>query len=1329
LTGHRSVEAVGGGLKISFDGGSVMEALPRAYYLDDPGVTISARFELLDDHRFSFAVPDRDARRALVIDPLVYSTFIGSSSADSGKAVDLDASGCPYITGTTQSSSFPTTNGAYDTALTGGRDVFVSKFDASGSKLVYSTFIGGTDTSSMWEEGVDLSVDLGGNATVLADTDCSDFPTTSGAYDGSFNGNTDLVVFRLNMTGMGLVYSTFIGGSNRDSGCSMDLDEDGSVYIVGDTFSSDLPTTAGAYDSSLTGTVDILVAKLDPNGSALRFLTYLGQDGYAGGIAHDATGVFATGSTWMAGHPTTAGAYDRSANGGNDIFVTKFNTLGTSLLYSTFIGGSTHDYATSIEVDANGNACIAGTSWSSNFPTTSGAYDTTSNNIHSNGIVLKLNATGASLVFSSYLGGSGTLGEVLRGLALDPAGNVYIAGDTDSTNYPTTAGAYDTTHSGGGSDCVLSVMNNAGTTLAYSTFFGGTGADYCYGIVRFPDGNVTLTGQTLSSDFPTGPGSYDTTHNGGGDAYVMMLNFSVRLPPSPPMNLTGDMGKGFISISWEAPEYDGGAKVLAYSITRGAPGEPGTMIDTVGQASRSYNDTTVTIGKPYWYSLACNNSAGRSPQSAKVLVRDDRPPSISDLSGVGTARIGQTFNVTATVRDDIVLGSVKCEHWFGDGAPYISDMGYEGNDLWSLGFMIEDTVLPLHCRLTATDVCGNTAISSVLNISVQGSVLPIIGEDTSDGTAYTGNVFTLRTGASDDFGLRRVFASVAGIGQREMNISLEAEEGDVWVGSVTVPSDQEESIAYSFSAQDIGGNWNSTVMKEVQVIDDDPPQFRVDGSSSTCSAGCPFDTIVSYHDNIGVHSVVLNYSWTGSFEIEKDMAYQGAGYWKATIVVPDSASLLHYHTTASDAQGNIASSQVRGIEVIDAQWPEILSDLSPGEATCGSDHRFRFEVRDNRGVDTVWVEYWFGEGQHERLRCEESGGTFEGSVAVPFDSTDPLSYYLHVTDMVGNENVSDVRSVTVFDRTPPTLDDLPDVGCLLGQRVRLRVDPFDNIGLASVVWEGGRLRVEGSTFEWTAVDPGVHRFNVTAADRSGNIGSSVFNITVPNSVFDTDSDGIGDLIELENGLDPLDPGDASLDRDSDGLTNLAEVLKGTEISDDDTDMDGMPDGWEVQYGLDPLRYSSEEDTDMDGVTDLREYLGSTDPTAPDDERGTEGAGWGRALAAVLFVASAVILIGTVLAAVRARRKGPTPSPVPSEGPPPEPPAAACPTDRPAGPPIPGPSPPERPPSVDDWLEAAMREYDERTSSVPERSVADMDGSGPEATGHSGPISGPGGVVE
>ena len=282
---------------------------------------------------------------------------------------------------------------------------------------------------------------------------------------------------KLNSAGSGLAYATFLGGANTEVGTGVAVDETGSAYVTGRTRSSDFPTTPGAFETGFHGNYDAFVVKVNPAGSGLDYGTFLGGSNYeeGTGIAIDsANSATIVGWTESADFPSTPGAFDPSYNWGTqdgDAFAVKLNAAGSGLAYATFLGGNRSDQAYALAVDQAGSAYVTGFTYSVNFPTTWGAFDT-SYNYSGDSFVLKLNAAGSGLAYASFLGG--TKSDVGNAVAVDAEGSATITGETDSWDFPTTPGAFDSSCSGYYcSDAFVVKVNPSGGALAYATYLGG----------------------------------------------------------------------------------------------------------------------------------------------------------------------------------------------------------------------------------------------------------------------------------------------------------------------------------------------------------------------------------------------------------------------------------------------------------------------------------------------------------------------------------------------------------------------------------------------------------------------------------------------------------------------------------------------------------------------------------------------------------------------------------------------------------------------------------------------------------------------------------------
>jgi hypothetical protein len=498
---------------------------------------LDGRYILSADNRIHFEISKYDKTRPLVIDPvLAYSTYLGGSGADEGHAIAVDFSGNAYVTGITVSTDFPTMN-PIQAANAGGGDAFVTKLNAAGSALVYSTFLGG----SGFERGQGIAVDSSGNAYVAGITFSTDFPTMN-PIQPALAGGQEAFVTKLNAAGSALVYSTYLGGSSDDVGTGIAVDSSGNAYVAGVTFSTDFPTvnalqsTCGGCSSGLP---DAFVTKLNAAGSALLYSTFLGGSGFDNGhgIAVDSSGnVYVTGQTVSTDFPTVNPIQAANAGAG-DAFVTKLNAAGSALVYSTFLGGSNTEIPLGIAVDSSGNAYVTGQTLSTDFPTMNPFQ--AANAGGSDAFVTKLNAAGSVLVYSTYLGGS--RGDAAFGIAVDSSGNAYVTGITNasgaaaSDDFPT-VNALQATCGGcsiGFTDAFVTKLNAAGSALVYSTYLGGSEDEIAFGIAVDSSGSAYVTGLTHSIDFPTGDPLQATC--GGcplfSDAFVAKISPPVALSP------------------------------------------------------------------------------------------------------------------------------------------------------------------------------------------------------------------------------------------------------------------------------------------------------------------------------------------------------------------------------------------------------------------------------------------------------------------------------------------------------------------------------------------------------------------------------------------------------------------------------------------------------------------------------------------------------------------------------------------------------------------------------------------------------------------------------
>src|SRR5579871_568438 len=420
---------------------------------------VSGQFQLAPDGTVSFAIGDYDRALPLTIDPVLsYSTLLGGSSSDAATALAVDSSGAAYIAGFTASYNFPTANPEQNYNA-GSNDVFVDKLSPTGNGLVYCTYLGGNGD----DRAYGIAVDTAGSAYITGVTASANFPLHN-AMQARLAGAKNAFIVKLTAAGNSLVYSTFLGGNASDTAYGIALDSSRNAYVVGDTTSITFPATG--LQKGNRGGMDAFVSKLSADGSRLVYSTYLGgtSDDHGAAIAVDASGsAFITGSTFSADFPLAA-AY-RSANaGGQDAFVARISADGSSLLFSTYLGGSGGavgypESGQAIALDSQANAYVAGVTSSSDFPLLN-PLQSTRRGSSSDAFVAKLTASGG-LTYSTYLGGSGV--DAANGIAVDAIGDAFVVGQTFSSDLAT-VNSYQSSNAGD-YDAFLAVLSASGSSL------------------------------------------------------------------------------------------------------------------------------------------------------------------------------------------------------------------------------------------------------------------------------------------------------------------------------------------------------------------------------------------------------------------------------------------------------------------------------------------------------------------------------------------------------------------------------------------------------------------------------------------------------------------------------------------------------------------------------------------------------------------------------------------------------------------------------------------------------------------------------------------------
>ncbi|MEO6390484.1 MAG: SBBP repeat-containing protein [Pyrinomonadaceae bacterium] len=628
----------------------LVQAKPFAYQETDGVKHEIASHYLVSGNTVSFAVGDYDRSRSLVIDPtLGYLTYLGGNLADQPHSIRVDASGNAFVSGTTASLNFPTANSRSSSDDFG---VFVSKISANGQSLLYNTFLEGGEDDGITDfdigaKGTDIAIDAAGNAYITGVTESSDFPISDNAYQrirlcsrsfGVCIFPEEAFVTKLNPVGS-IVYSTFLGGRHADFANGITVDSAGRAYVT------------GATDSGLT------------------FPT---KNQYQG------TGLFSS---------------------DNDAFITVFNADGSDILYSSGLGGNDVDQGNGIALDSSNNVYIVGTTFSTgSFPTKNPFQ--AANGGGRDAFVAKFNTSASgddSLLYSTFLGGSG--GEEGNGIAVDSNGQAHVTGLTGSFNYPLKNPIRATNQI---NEAFVTVLNQAGTALVNSTFLGGSDQEEGRSIVVGSDGLIYVTGDTLSTNFPTAL-PFQSAKQSGRDAFVTKLKF----------------GSGILSSSYLGGNGNDSGTGIAIR---------GNQVFVCGATGSTNLATTSGVLQPN-PGAASNNSDGFV---AKVLD--------SHIDSVGVFRPASTFlltqstsnvvSVAATITSQLAGQKGVSGDFDGDG---ITTIGSFTNGVWK----VRNSNFPV---IVAPAPFGATT----LNFGTTGD-LPVVGDWNGDGIDTIG-VFRPGTG-------------------------------------------------------------------------------------------------------------------------------------------------------------------------------------------------------------------------------------------------------------------------------------------------------------------------------------------------------------------------------------------------------------------------------------------------------------------------------------------------------------------------------------------------------------------------------------------------------
>ncbi len=735
----------GGELLLKLKHGVITQHIPEIYQLvEGKKVDVEGKFVIKDSDGpgfvYGFDIASYDKGRKLIIDPLVvaYSSYIGGSNAETVRAIDVDSSGNAYLVGETTSIDFPTETGDYQDSPPGNdTNVFVSKVNAAGSALLYSTYIGGTGPGVSAGKGI--AVDASGNAYIVGDTTSTSFPTTPGVFQTNKSSGADIFVCRLNAAGDDLDSSTFIGGTSGDFGQGIELGLAG-VYVAGRTQSTNFPQANAAQASRGGGSWDGVALMLSLNGTSLDWSTYLGGTGndHIFGIGIDSSeNVYVGGYSKSDNFPTTTGAYDETgvANN-NDLVVVKYTSAGAQS-WGTFIAGNGNDFGFAVAADDTG-AYISGRTASLNYPTVSAAQGAHAGTTTYDAMVSKINPAGTALIYSTYYGG--TADDRFDGLDSDAAGNLFITGNTFSTDFPT-SNAYDSSHNGN-QDAVVVALDNTGA-VDFATYFGGSAFEEGYGI-KTTASALYLGGMTTSiSDFPVA--SFDDTQNGNLDGFITKFT-----EDNPDITVTDDEGT---TDDQDIPFGDipvGSTPTATVTVTN--DGTADLTIGTIASSNplaapftienNTCNSAVLSSGNDCTLDVKFTPSAEQADNDSFDIPSDDpdEDPVTVTVSGTGTQ--DPEIDVTPTSKDfgNVLNGGDSAAQTFtiantGNQALTVSDISLNDDTHFSLNLNGGgDPCGQVDPEINAGQNCTVQATFSPIIVASHSATLSISSDDTSEPT-------------------------------------------------------------------------------------------------------------------------------------------------------------------------------------------------------------------------------------------------------------------------------------------------------------------------------------------------------------------------------------------------------------------------------------------------------------------------------------------------------------------------------------------------------------------------------------------------------------------
>jgi hypothetical protein len=1065
-----SIDWQTGELQVDTPGGRIVDASPVAYQeCDDRPRIVSTAFHL-HSNVVSFDLGSYDPSLPLVIDPgVVFSTYIGMDGIDNPARIWVDEGSSCYVAGTNHMDTFPVTPGAYWWNRSSDHGFFLLKINANLSTLEFSAFIG-MDSPLVAR---DLALDDDGNIYLVAHSDGSGAPVTEGCYDNSTNGVTDGILMKFNPNATQLLFCTLFGGSKYDFPFGIAVDGSGSAIIVGETGSSDFPTTTNAYDDTLDGGTAGFLIRISRDGSELEYSTLL--DGSKGDECQSVSlrpsgEVLIFGRSSSDNFPTTVDAVDRTFNGWVDCVFIEFDIDSSSILYSTYLGGSELDAPDDMALDGDGHVYMTGITYSSNFPTTTNAHDKRLGGIN-DGFIVKLNTSSSRWDYSTYLGGSNS--DYMQAIHVDSEKRAAVTGIVRSADFPMTENAISDTL-GGGQDACVSILSMDGSTLEYSSYLGGSGSEDGKDIWKDPEGLYFVVGETRSTDYPTTKGVYDNLYANTGDVFVTRVDIErpwVVSSEIPDELTTGDPYQveletldnfGVAEVTMEYWVDDEDVHMNATLVEGPRTGDSvNWTLSTVAPNNRIGNMNFIfhVLDLAKNVNISLNGSIPLRDNDGPVLIIDPPP----------NDGYGMEFNVTVSVTDNIAVDTVRLRLWFGPNTTEPVLVQMEQMDVGPEYLATVSAPLGFAGRMSyvaeATDTSGNQGRTFEIVSMIRDDISPEFIRDLSDIFGTTGDPFQFRADVRDNIAVEAVHVLYwYGNQGKAASTNLSLVPSDV-TGSGNGTYVSEDFVMpwgfvgkchYSFLVADTSGNWINTPPASVEVFDNDGPELMEDLSSTNVTTGDLWTVLVQVRDNIGVTSVALHHNVPGiamkrigldAFTIDD----RGNGTYRIAIDVPnDWTGPLNYSFEMNDVNRNQNFSDSVSLIVVDDEAPALgpVGTEPADSGVKGLEVEVEAEATDNVGPLVLFTEFWFGDGEHMNISMvivSQSYPTphyyYSATIEVPRQADGPMWYVVSARDGQGNWASTSVFSLDLIN-IPPAVDGIPDWTVVEEEVTRLDISSY-----------------------------------------------------------------------------------------------------------------------------------------------------------------------------------------------------------------------------------------------------------------------------------------------